>query len=128
MYIYIAQNNYTAIEFNNHITDKWEENEARKVTRKSFVCMSKSRPRPENERQLSTGLGVITQANKLVQTSWATAPTMMVVIATCTRDPLYSNSKATVDSSITLHQGWNSSRQCWNSSRHGWNNNHQWLE
>ena len=32
------------IVLNNHITGKWEENEARRVTRKSFVCMSKSRP------------------------------------------------------------------------------------
>ena len=40
--------------------------EARRVTRKSFVSMSKSRPQssPENERQLSTGMGLITQANK----------------------------------------------------------------
>ena len=48
----------------NHITGKWEENEARRVNQKSFVCMSKSRPSPENERQLSTGLGLITQANE----------------------------------------------------------------
>ena len=78
IYIYIAQNNYTAIYmyfivFNNHITGKWEEHEARRVTRKSFVCMSKSRPSPENERQLSTDLGLIAQANYSMVTADADA-------------------------------------------------------